>query len=327
MNRLETTFAGISLKNPIIISSSDLTNSPSKNKKLEEDGAAAIILKSLFEEQIMLQISSESQNSFDSFMSEHDDYMAQYIRSNQLSEYLNLIRETKKVCTIPVIASLNCFTDSEWEDFSKNIEEAGADAIELNIMFIPTDKHLQNGSVEQRYINILRKVKRCISIPVIVKLTQYVTNPLWLIDQLHANGADGIVLFNRMYQPDININDMTFTHGEKLGNKSDLADRIRWTGIASAEVNADFAISGGVYNGEDVIKSILSGASVCEICTTLYKNGNSIIKNMTSDLEKWMTEKGYESVSDIKGLMNAKKQGDINHFERTQFLKYFHKNN
>lgn len=327
MKNVTTTFAGLRLKNPVIISSSDLTNSSEKNKKLEEAGAAAVILKSLFEEQIMMQISAESQHASDYFMTGQDDYMAQYIRANQLSEYLSLIRESKKVCTIPVIASLNCFSADEWENFSREIEKAGADAIELNIMFIPTDKDLANGVTEQRYVEILRRIKTSIRIPVIVKLTQYVTNLLWLINQLHANGADGIVLFNRMYRPDIDIKNLEYVQGDKFGHEADLYERLRWTGIASSYVKTDYAVSGGLFSGEDLIKSILAGASAVEVCSSIYKNGAEVIKQMLGTLDSWMDEKGFEEIRDFKGIMNVDKQGDVNHFERTQFLKYYHMNN
>ena len=211
MTDLKTTFAGLSLRNPIIISSSGLTNSAGKNKKLAEDGAGAIVLKSLFEEQIMLEA---DQLKDPAFYPEASDYLEEYIREHKLSEYLTLIKESKKVCPIPIIASINCYTDSEWIDFAKMIEEAGADALEINILALQSEVQYTYGSFEQRHIDILRHIKKTIKIPVIMKLGDNLTNPVALIDQLYANGAAAVVLFNRFYQPDINIEKMEHISGE-----------------------------------------------------------------------------------------------------------------
>ena len=197
MTDLKTTFAGLSLRNPIIISSSGLTNSVGKNKKLAENGAGAIVLKSLFEEQIMLEA---DQLKDPAFYPEASDYLAEYIREHKLSEYLTLIKESKKECPIPIIASINCYSDSEWIDFAKQIEAAGADALEINILALQSDVQYTYGSFEQRHIDILRHIKKTINIPVIMKLGDNLTNPVALIDQLYANGAAAVVLFNRFYR-------------------------------------------------------------------------------------------------------------------------------
>ena len=231
MTDLKTTFAGLSLRNPIIISSSGLTNSVGKNKKLAEEGAGAIVLKSLFEEQIMLEA---EQLRDPAFSAEGSDYLEEYIREHKLSEYLTLIKESKKVCPIPIIASINCYTDSEWVDFAKQIEEAGADALEINILALQSDVQYAYGSFEQRHIDILRHIKKTVNIPVIMKLGDNLTNPVALIDQLYANGAAAVVLFNRFYQPDINIEKLEHISGEVFSNASDLATPLRWIGIASA---------------------------------------------------------------------------------------------
>ena len=205
MTDLKTTFAGLSLRNPIIISSSGLTNSAGKNKRLAEAGAGAIVLKSLFEEQIMLEA---DQLKDPAFYPEASDYLEEYIREHKLAENLTLIKESKKECNIPIIASINCYSDAEWIDFAKQIQEAGADALEINILALQSDVQYTYGSFEQRHIDILRHIKRTVSIPVIMKLGDNLTNPVALIDQLYANGAAAVVLFNRFYQPDINIENM-----------------------------------------------------------------------------------------------------------------------
>ena len=243
MAQLKTTFAGLTLNNPIIISSSGLTNSLAKIQKLEEAGAGAVVLKSVFEEQINMQ--AGSMQGYGS--PEADDYLGAYVRSHALNEHITLIEDVKKHCKIPVIASINCYSDSEWTDFARLMEEAGADALELNILSLQTSKNYTPGSFEQRHIDILRHIKKVVRIPVIMKLGSNLTNPVALVNQLYANGAAAVVLFNRFYQPDIQIDNLTFTTANVMSSPSELSDRIRWTAIASAEVpQLDYAVSGGV---------------------------------------------------------------------------------
>lgn len=318
---LQTTFAGLSLRNPIIVSSSGLTDSAAKNQKLCEAGAGAIVLKSLFEEQIMMEADWHGDPNM---YPEGSDYLVGYIRQHKLGEYLNLIRESKKVCDIPVIASINCYKDDEWADFAKQIEEAGADALEINILALQTDVQYTYGSFEQRHIDILRHIKKTVKMPVIMKLGSNLTNPVALIDQLYANGAAAVVLFNRFYQPDINIDKMTQVAGDVFSNEADLANSLRWTGIASAAVNKiDYAISGGIHSAEGVVKSILAGASAVEICSVLYKESSAVINEYNKFVADWMASKGMESIAQFKGKLNVGDVKGVNTFERTQFLKYF----
>lgn len=321
MADLKTTFAGLTLKNPVIISSSGLTNSAAKNAKLEAAGAGAIVLKSLFEEQIMME-ADRLRNP--SYYPEGSDYLAEYIRNHKLAEYLELIKESKKICTIPVIASINCYTDAEWVDFAKQIEEAGADALEINILALQTDVQYTYGTFEQRHIDILSHIKKTVKIPVIMKLGDNLTNPIALIDQLYANGAAAVVLFNRFYQPDINIEKMIQVSGNVFSNEADLSKALRWIGIASAAVNKlDYAASGGIHSPEGVVKAILAGASAVEICSVLYQNSATIIEEYIRFLNLWMDRKGMETISQFKGILNVNDPKGVNTFERTQFLKYF----
>ena len=318
---LQTTFAGLSLKNPIIVSSSGLTDSAEKNRKLCEAGAGAIVLKSLFEEQIMMEVYRHDDPSMSP---EAADKLSVYILHHKLNEYLSLIRESKKACDIPVIASINCYKDDVWADFAKQIEEAGADALEINILSLQTDVQYTYGSFEQRHIDILRHVKKTVKIPVIMKLGSNLTNPVALIDQLYANGAAAVVLFNRFYQPDINIDKMTQVAGNVFSNEADLSNSLRWTGIASAAVSKiDYAISGGIHSAEGVVKAILAGASAVEICSVLYQQSAAVINEYNKFVEGWMESKGMESIAQFKGKLNVDDVKGVNTFERTQFLKYF----
>ena len=258
MADLKTTFAGLQVRNPIIVSSSGLTNSADKNKKLCEAGAGAIVLKSLFEEQITMEADSLRSSEY----AEGNDYLVDYVRGHKLAEYIQLIADSKKHCNIPIIASINCYTDSEWIDFAKQIEEAGADALEINILALQTDRDYKYGSFEQSHIDILRHIKKVTQLPVIMKLGENLTNPVVLIDQLYANGAAAVVLFNRFYQPDIDVEKIAYTTGDVFSVPADLNTPLRWIAIASAAVDKiDYAASGGVHSAKDIVKVLLAGGS------------------------------------------------------------------
>lgn len=320
MDKLKTDFAGLCLKNPIIVSSSGLTDSPAKNQKLAEAGAGAIVLKSLFEEQILLEAKKMSTNEF----LDGNDYLADYLGAHKLNEYISLIRDSKQVCDIPIIASINCYTDAEWIGYAKQIEAAGADAIEINILALQTSREYRYGSFEQSHIDILRHVKSVVNIPIIMKLGENITNPVALIDQLYANGAAAVVLFNRFYQPDIDIDKLTFVPGHVFSNEAQLSTPLRWVAISSSIVDKiDYAISGGVHSPDAVVKSILAGASAVEICSVIYENSSEVISDMTQFLSSWMDKNGYHSISQFRGKMNAHEINGITSWERSQFMKYF----
>ena len=320
MTQLKTTFAGLALNNPVIISSSSLTNSAERNKKLELAGAGAVVLKSVFEEQIMM----EAHHMATYGSPEGDDYLSTYVRSHALNEYISLVEQSKKLCTIPVIASINCFSNSEWTDFARTMENAGADALEINILSVQTEKEYVYGAFEQRHIDIVSSIRKQVSIPLIVKLGSNLTNPVALIHQLYANGTNAVVLFNRFYQPDINIDTQTYAAGDVFSTPADLSDGLRWTAIASAQVpQMDYAISGGVHDGQAVVKAILAGASAVEVCSAVYQKGNQVIEDMTRELSGWMERQGYDTLGQFKSSMNALSTGAANPFERTQFMKYF----
>lgn len=322
MKRLETKFAGLQLKNPFIVSSCNLTNSAEKNKKWEDASASAVVLKSLFEE----EIEAEADGLQTGVHAEEQDYLLFYHRAHRLEEYLRLIRETKKLCTIPVIASINCFRLTEWTAFAKEIELAGADALELNVMSVCSELDYQPGQYEQLHIDIVADIKRTVRIPVVVKLGKNLTNPIPLIQQLYAQGAAGVVLFNRMVTPDIDVEKMSYTVGEVLGRPSDLYDSLRWIGLASDRVpRLAYAASGGVSDGISIVKAILAGASAVEVCSVLYRKKENAIKEMLDVVEKWMNDNNYDCIADFKGMMNAGKAGGGTAFERVQFFKRFGK--
>lgn len=320
-NDLETTFAGLTLQNPIIIGSSGLTNTVAKNKELEKAGAGAIILKSLFEEQISSESFSLLSNNTHP---EAADYVSSYFKSNEVNSYLKLISETKQACSIPVIASINCFSNESWIDFARQIEIAGADALELNIFLLNTDPNQDRNRLEDTYIQITSQIAKQVKIPVIVKLSKYSSSLVHLINDIYRAGVAGVVLFNRFYQPDIDIHTMRMNSGHVFSSPSDISDTLRWTGIVTGSLpQVPIAASTGVHDWEDVIKCILAGARAVEICSTVYQHGNVIISQMIRTMKEWMLSMQYDSIEAFRGKLNYDRIDDPSFYERIQFMKYF----
>ena len=317
---LKTQYAGLTLRNPIIVGSSGLTNNAERNKEFEKAGAGAIVLKSLFEEQIEAQSDALMQ---DQEYPEAMDDIRGYVKANQINDYLNLIRESKQLCTIAIIASVNCYKADAWTDFARQIEEAGADALELNVFFMETD--LQRVTdVEQLYARIIRDVKKSVSIPVIIKLGKNFSNIPALVHTLKVNGADAVTMFNRFYQPDIDINSLQIVSGNVFSSHSDLSETLRWTAIVSGKVpGIDISCSTGVHDWEDVIKCLLAGASTVQMCSALYTHGGEIIAQILTCIEEWMHQVHYESVSQFRGKLSYANIPNPSLYERSQFMKYF----
>ncbi len=321
MSKLETTYLGLKLKNPIIISSSGLTNSPEKNLALEKAGAGAIVLKSLFEEQILMNSEKLLENSD---YTEAMDYIQNYVQSNDLNDYLNLIKGSKQKCTIPVIASINCQKSGDWSSFAHQMELAGADAIELNIFMLNTKKQGDSTSHEQAYIDIVKNVTAAVSIPIVVKIGSQFTNLVSLSERLISVGANSIVLFNRFYQPDINLKTIELQAGEAFSAPSDFANSLRWAGLISGLVkNSNIVTSTGVHDWENAVKALLVGAQAVQICSTVYKNGNNVISEMITCIESWMEQHGYLNIDEFRAKLNYANSEDATIFERSQFMKYY----
>lgn len=323
MANLQTSYAGLKLRNPFIISSSGLTSSIERIRKLDSFGAGAIVLKSLFEEQILFEISDLMESSD---YPEALDYIKTYTTDNQVSDYLSLIREAKKVSTAPIIASVNCVSSSGWMDFATKIEEAGADALEVNIFILPIDKEKEGKDYEILYYEILDGLRKRIKIPIIFKLGSHFTNPTYIVNQLYYRKASAVVLFNRFYAPDINLEDMSMGSAEVFSSPADLRNTLRWVGIISSEVSKiDISASTGVHSGEAAVKLILAGASTVQLCSVLYKNGLEYLTDIVDKLESWMIEKKYKSIDEFRGKFSYKRLQDPTIYERAQFMKYFSK--
>lgn len=321
MAELKTTFVGLDLQSPIIIGSSGLTRNIDKVKEMADAGAGAVILKSLFEEQIENQgLAMQTQADY----TEATDYITHYIRAEEVGRYVDLISRYKKTLSIPVIASICCLRSDSWIDFASRIEQAGADALEINIMRLETDLFYDAKSGEELYINIIKDLKKHVSIPIIVKLSKYHTALPALIDKLRASGADAVTLFNRSYQTDINLETEELSSGDVLTHDGDFSDSLRFTAIVSGIVKGiEISTSTGVYGWDHVAKSLLAGAQTTQMCTALYRNGHQAISDSLTGLQLWMQCRGYESIDEIRGRLNSESIGDTNLFERVQFMKYF----
>jgi dihydroorotate dehydrogenase (fumarate) len=321
MADLTTTYLGLKLRNPVIVSSSGLTDSLDKLMILEKNGAGAVVLKSLFEEQIRYE--AEKLIS-DATHTEATDYISNYSRSNTLDNYLDLIENAKKKLTIPIIASINCVSSGEWIEFARRIQEAGADAIELNVFFFPSDKDFRSEDYEQTYYDLALKVKSRVTIPVSFKLGQNFTSLVNIVDRLFYRGIKGVVLFNKFYEPDIDIDNMTFKSGPVFSSPGDISKPLRWVGIISKQVeNIDIAASTGVHDGNSVIKLLLAGASAVMICSSLYKNGPEYLGVILNEMQEWMKKSNYHSIEQFRGKMNYGKIEDPRVYERSQFMRYY----
>lgn len=320
MVNLETTFAGIRLKNPLIAGSSGLTNSLSKIKELERNGIGAIVLKSLFEEQI--ENHSEKLSQIADYP-EAADYINTYIEMNHMGKYLELLNSAKNECNVPIIASINCYKLSRWVEFAKSIQDAGADAIELNV-FTLNSGEFGDAYLEDSYVNIVRELRKIIHIPVVIKMAKNISNLPGLVGKLKALGAGGVVLFNRFYQLDIDIKKLEIDAGPVFSNPSDFSDTLRWTAIVSGRVpDFDIACSYGVHSWEDTIKGILAGAGAIQLCSMLYEQGLDVIEDVLLCMEEWMSQSNFERIDDFKGKLNYANIKDPALYERVQFMKYF----
>ncbi|MGD9931005.1 MAG: dihydroorotate dehydrogenase-like protein [Mangrovibacterium sp.] len=324
MTKLETTYLGLKLKNPIVVASSGLTGSVEKIKALEEAGAGAVVLKSLFEEQINSEVSHLINKDPQNLYPEAEDYIWNYTRQHSVDAHLELVKQAKKEISIPIIASINCVSSKEWTSFAKEFEAAGADALELNLFFVPTGRIETSESVEKLYIDVLSKVKKEVKIPVSVKVGFYFTNMISMAEKLMANGARGITMFNRFYEPDINIDKLELTASEVFSTPSDIHRSLRWVGLVSAALpKLEIAASTGIHDGEAVIKQLLAGAQVTQICSTVYINGAQVIDGMIKDLEKFMRKWNFKHIEDFRGRLSYAKIENPMLYERSQFMKYF----
>lgn len=311
---------GLTLKNPIIVSSSGLTSNISSIKKCANVNAGAIVLKSLFEEQFIANSESlmDQDNKYFWFP-ESIEYINKHSKEFGLNQTLQLIKELKDYTDTPIIASINCVSSHEWPQFAKTLEEAGADGIELNISIFPFDKYTSSKEIEDQYITILKEVKRYVSIPVSVKLSDYFTNLVQIVNRLDENNADALVLFNRFYRPDIDIEKYTLVRDNFLSSPEEATKALRWVAMLSPKLKCQLVGATGIHDYKGVVKHLLAGASAVQLCSVLYKNGLSYIEIILDDLSRWIEKHKYESIDDFRGKI-CNDQNYNADLERLQFL-------
>ncbi len=321
MEKLQTQYLGLTLRSPLIVSSSLLTSTLGQLKEAEDSGAGAVVLKSLFEEQITSQIHSLSAAHE---YPEAADYIAGYVRSNSVDSYLDLIRSAKKNLKIPVVPSVNCYTAEGWTEFATKMEDAGADALEINVFYLPVDRKKSSAESEKLYLDLIGKLRQSVKIPISLKVGFRFSNILYMIDQFYMRGVAGVVMFNRFFEPDIDINRMEIIPASVFSMEFERRYVLRWIAMASAQdIRIDISASTGVKTGQDAVKYLLAGANTVQVCSVLYDKGISHIRTMNDQISGWMKTKGFDSIDVFRGRLNYMNYGMPAVYERTQFMKHF----
>lgn len=325
MANISTQYLGLNLKNPLIIGSCGLTGNVDSIVNLAKNGAGAVVLKSIFEEEIRLEFQDtlKKQLGYQDNNLEFFDYYDYQIKNDVLRRTAELIHQVKEVTEIPVIASINCRSVGEWYSFAQKLQEAGADALELNIFTIPSDPVEEPESIYSVYLRIVEKVKAHVSIPVSVKLSPYFTNLGNITKRLDDAGVNGLVFFNRFFNPDIDIDNIRVTSGPVYSASGDYVLPLRWISILANKLKCDLVASTGVHTPETMIKMLLAGASGVEVVSAIYKNGPGYIRDMLFGLEKWMDKMELNSISEIQQLGKKAMPSNPELFERVQFMRYF----
>ena len=323
---LSARYGNLKLKNPIVAGSSGITDNISSLIELEKNGAAAVVLKSLFEEEILrdmkVQLSTMSSSGF--IYPETVEFYDYFDGPKETTAgYLELITQAKAKLSIPVIASINCVDSDNWTYFPSQIEKAGADALELNIFNLPSDITKTAAENEKVYFNIIEEVKKQISIPLFVKLSYYASSLAAFLVNISKTGIDGLILFNRFYNPDINLDTLELTNSAVLSSTSDIYQTLRWIAIMAERVDCSLIASTGIHDTEGIIKQILAGAAAVQVVSTLYRNGIPHLKKLLDGLEKWMIQKNYKSLDDFRGKLSQSKASNPAVYSRVQFMKYY----
>lgn len=321
MKNLTASYMGLTLQSPLIVSSSRLTSTIENLKLAEENGAGAVVLKSLFEEQIIYSINTLT---VPSGYPEADDYIAYYTRSHSVDKYIDLIIKAKKNLSIPVIPSINCFSSEGWTEFAKKIADSGADALEINVFFMPLDRKKSSADCEKVYFDLITKLKEVINIPLAFKIGNRFSNILYMIDQFYIRGIKGVVMFNRFYEPDIDVNKLEIVPAPVFSTREERRYVLRWIAMAGAQdIKIDISASTGVREGDDAVRYLLAGASTVQVCSVLYHKGMQYLKRLNREISDWMTKHKFNTISDFRGKLNMANYSRPVVFERTQFMKYF----
>ena len=337
---LSVKYMGLNLKNPIIVGSSGLTNSIENLKEIEKAGAGAVVLKSIFEEQILIESNNFANSSdekmdpikkgFNDIMNKRSydylealDYLTNFAKEHTLNEYLHFIENAKKSISIPVIASINCVSPYDWHFFAKRIQDAGADAIELNIYLLPSNPQHSGIENENIYFEVAKEVQKYVSIPVSLKISYYFSGLAQKVIELSNSGVKGLVLFNRPYNPDIDINTLDITSANIYSSQTEYSHTLRWIAILANKTGCDLVASTGIHDYTSVIKQILAGATAVQMTSVFYKKGFEVISESLKEIENWMTEHKFNSINDFKGKLSQANIENPADYERVQFMKMY----
>lgn len=322
--KLHTTYMGLKLESPIVVSACTLSEESGNIVQMEDAGAGAVVLFSLFEEQIKKEESQYEtivRNTTNIFAEASDFFPDLDYYHKGVDQYLENIRKAKERVKIPVIASLNGVTNEGWISYARLMEDAGADGLEINIFFIPGDVHLSSSAVEHRYLNIIDEIKNTIKIPVAVKLNPYFSAMGNMAKRMQDYGANALVLFNRFYQPDFDINKLSLLHNLQFSESSEIKLPLLWIALLYGRINISLAATTGVQSSVEVIKYILAGADVAMTASALYKNGIGYLKTMNDELEAWMFTKEFDTIDSLKGVMSQQHISDPTDYERANYIK------
>ena len=322
MADLSTTYMGIKLKNPLILGASNLVTKPDAIKQIEEAGIGAIVYRSLFEEQIQLE-----NLQLDEELSEYENRNAEMTRlfpdleHAGPEEHLYQLEKLKKSVSVPVFASLNAIYEPTWVDYAKKLEKTGVDGLELNLFAVPGYFEVPGQTIEDKQVQIVKAVKQAVNIPVSVKISLYYTNPLNFIKKIDEAGADAYVLFNRFFQPDIDVENEEYHYPWELSNPKDRMLALRFAGLLYGNLDGSICSSRGIYEAKDVIRMILAGADAVQVVSTVYKNKFSVITEILEGINRWMDDKGYQSLDDFRGKLSRKSMNDPYTYQRAQYIE------
>lgn len=337
---LSCTYLGLKLKNPLIVGSSGLTSSIQNLKTIDSMGAGAVVLKSIFEEQIKYETDkfresdsneikewnsafAEIINRDEFYYEEAFQYLTDYAKEHTLKQYLKFITEAKKEINIPVIASINCSTQYDWQYFARRIQEAGADALELNIYILPSDFSRTSSDIEKTYFEIINEVMKFVSIPVSLKTGFYFSGLANVLLRLSETGISGLTLFNRPYNPDIDLDTLQVSSSNMFSSENEYSHTLRWMALLSGKLKCDIAASTGIHNHETVIKQLLAGADAVHMASVFYKKHFDILNQIIKGIESWMAKHNFSNISDFKGKMSQTNIDNPASYERVQFIKLF----
>jgi len=321
MANLSTNYMGIPLKNPIVLGASNFVSDLNQIKKAEDAGIAAVVYKTLFEEQIELE-----SLQFDEELHEYDFRSAEmenifpHIEHAGPTEHLLKLRKLKESVSIPVFASLNALYNPTWVEYAKLLEQTGIDGLEVNFYRVPVSGEADAKMIESHQMKVLKEIREAVKIPISVKLSYFYTNPLFVVDKMEKAGADGFILFNRFFQPEIDIEKEEFYFPWELTQKGEYKVTLRYLGLLFGQTNVSLIANRGIKNSEDIIKMILAGADAVQMVSTFYENGVQYSKQLLSEIENWMDKKGYSALTDFKGKLSKVRIKDEYSYNRAQYV-------